>query len=144
MSNYNKIILMGNVTRDPELKYLPNGNPVIEIGLAVSRRWNDKQTGEKREATTFVECKCFGRGAEVIDKYVNKGDPLFLDGRLEFRTWEDKSTGGRRSKHEVLIENFELMGQRDRGEQRASGQQQQQQQQRQPAADPYQGEDVPF
>ena len=115
MANFNKVMLIGNLTRDPQLKYLPSGTPVVELGLAVNRSWTDKSSGEKREATTFVDCKTMGKPAEIINQYMTKGRPLFIEGRLDYRTWEAKDGSGKRSKLEVFIENFQFLGSRDGG-----------------------------
>ena len=110
MANYNKVMLMGNLTRDPRLTVLPSGTPVVELGLAINRQWKDGQSGEKREATTFVDCKSMGRQAEVINQYMSKGRPIFVEGRLDYRQWEAKDGSGKRSKLEVFIENFQFVG----------------------------------
>ena len=108
MPNYNRIILMGNLTRDPELKHLPSGTPVVNIGVAVNRRFNDRQTGEQREETLFVDVDFFNRSAEVIDQYFEKGKPIHIEGRLRFQHWEDEN-GNRRSKHSVVGDRFEFV-----------------------------------
>lgn len=115
MANYNKIILMGNLTRDPNLSYLPSNTPVVEIGMAVNRRFR-KQDGEQGEETLFVDCRAFGRTAELINQYCSKGRPLFVEGRLQLDQWQDRD-GNKRSKHRVFIENFQFMdgGGRDEG-----------------------------
>ncbi|MAG59095.1 MAG: single-stranded DNA-binding protein [Planctomycetes bacterium] len=132
MANFNKVLLMGNLTRDPEMKYLPSGTPVVEFGLAVNRQWKDQASGERREATTFVDCKSMGRQAEVINQYMVKGRGIFVEGRLDFRQWEAKDGSGKRSKIDVFVENFQFLGQggnRDGGGGPPRQQQQQQQQQ---------------
>lgn len=108
MASFNKVILLGNLTRDPELKYTANQTPVCQIGLAVNRKWKD-QNGEQREEVTFVDCEAWARTAEVINEYTHKGDPLFVEGRLKLDQWEDKD-GGKRSKIKVVIENVQLLG----------------------------------
>lgn len=108
MANFNKVLLLGNLTRDPELKYLSSGTAVCEIGLAVNRRWTDK-AGEKHEDVTFVDCKAMGRPAEVLSQYMEKGRQLFVEGRLDFRSWEARD-GSKRSKLEVFIESFQFLG----------------------------------
>ena len=108
MANFNKVLLMGNLTRDPETKFLPSGAGVVEFGLAVNRTWTDQQSGEKREATTFVDCKAWGKQGEILTRYCKKGSPLFVEGRLEYRTWE--TNGEKRSKHEIVVENFQFIG----------------------------------
>jgi single-strand DNA-binding protein len=108
MANLNKVMLIGNLTRDPELKYLPsNQMPVCEIGMAINRKWTG-QDGIKKEETTFVDCTSFGKTAELIAKYVKKGDPLFVDGRLKLDQWEAQD-GSKRSKMRVVIENFQFL-----------------------------------
>jgi single-strand DNA-binding protein len=109
MASFNKVILLGNLTRDPEMKFLPSGTPVAEFGLAVNRKWVDQATKEAREAVTFVDCKAMGRQAEVLSQHVRKGSPLFIEGRLDFRQWEGPD-GGKRSKLDVFVENFQFVG----------------------------------
>ena len=109
MASLNKVLLIGNITRDPVLKYLPSGTAVVEFGLAMNRTWRDQQSGETREATAFVDCKALGRPAEVINQYKKKGDALFVEGRLEYRQWEGKD-GSKRNKLEVFVENFQFLG----------------------------------
>ena len=108
MANLNKVMLIGNLTRDPDLKYTPGNQAVCEIGLAVNRKYRTKE-GEDREETTFVDCEAWGKQAEVLKQYMTKGKPLFVEGRLKLDTWEDKD-GGKRSKMRVVIENFQLLG----------------------------------
>ena len=108
MANFNKVFLMGNLTRDPQLSYTPSQTAVVDFGLAVNRRWTG-QDGEKREETCFVDCRAFGRLAENINKYLSKGRPLFVEGRLTFNSWTAQD-GTRRSKHQVTVENFQFLG----------------------------------
>ncbi len=108
MANLNKVMLIGNLTRDPELKYTPGNQAVCEVGLAVNRKYRTKE-GEEREETTFVDCEAWGKQAEIIKQYMTKGRPLFIEGRLKLDTWEDKE-GGKRSKMRVVIENFQFLG----------------------------------
>ncbi len=116
MANLNKVLLMGNLTRDPELRYLPSGQPVCKLGLAVNRKWRDNQSGEMKEQTCFVDASAFGRQGETIAKYMTKGRPIFIEGRLDFRSWEGQD-GQKRSKLEVVVENFQFIGGRqDAGE----------------------------
>ncbi len=112
MGNVNKVMLMGNLTRDPELKFLPNGTPVCEFGMAINRVWYDQQTKEKKETVTYVTCKAWGRTGENINKYFKKGSPIFVEGRLDFQTWEAKDGSGKRSKLDVVVEGFEFCGAR--------------------------------
>ena len=114
MANFNKIILLGNLTRDPQLKYLPSQMAVVEFGLAVNHKFRTK-TGEEREEVLFIDCACFGKGGEIINQYCQKGRPLLIEGRLKYDTWEDKQGGGKRSKHSVVVDNFQLLGGRDQG-----------------------------
>jgi single-strand DNA-binding protein len=115
MASFNKVILLGNLTRDPQLRYLPNQTPVVDFGLAVNRKFK-AQSGEMRDETTFVDCSAFGRTAEIINQYCRKGNMLFVDGRLRFESWEDKQGGGKRSKLSVHVENVQLMPRSGGGE----------------------------
>jgi len=108
MASYNKVILIGNLTRDPQLSYLPSQTPVVELGLAVNRRWRG-QDGQQREDTCFVDCRAYGRQAETINQYMSKGQPMLVEGRLQFDQWEGKD-GTRRSKHRVIVERFQFLG----------------------------------
>ena len=110
MANLNRVFLMGNLTRDPELRYLPSNTPVVKIGVAVNRRWRNQQ-GEQQEETTFVDCESFGRQAEVINQYLRKGRPIFVEGRLRLDQWQDKE-GNNRSRMKVVIENFQFVDSR--------------------------------
>ncbi len=115
MASYNKVILMGNLTRDPELKYLPNGTAVASVGLAVSRTYTDRQSGERREEVCFVDLDAFGRTAETMNEYLQKGRPVHIEGRLRYRTWETDD-GQRRGKHDVLVERFTFVDSRQDGD----------------------------
>ncbi len=108
MANFNKVILLGNLTRDPQLSYTPNQTAVVEFGLATNRKWKG-QDGNSREETCFVDCNAFGRMAENINKYCSKGRPLLVDGRLTFSSWEAQD-GSKRSKLRVTVENFQFIG----------------------------------
>ena len=107
MANMNKVILMGNLTRDPELKELPSGNKVCDFSLAVNQSYTT-QSGEKREDTIFVELSAFGRGGEVIHQYTRKGSPLFVEGRLRYDSWTNDQ-GEKRNKLNVIVETFQLL-----------------------------------
>lgn len=107
MANFNKVLLMGNLTRDPQLSYLPSQTAVVDFGLAVNRKWTG-QDGQKKEETCFVDCRAFGRLAENINKYLSKGRLLFVEGRLTFNTWTAQD-GTKRSKHRVTVENFQFL-----------------------------------
>lgn len=113
MPSFNQVILMGNVTRDPQIKALPNGSQVADFGIAVNRKYRTAG-GEDKEETCFVDCAAFGKQAEVIGQYCTKGKPLFVEGRLKYDTWEDKA-GGKRSKLSVIVENFQFIGSKDGG-----------------------------
>ncbi len=115
MASYNKVMLLGNLTRDPEVKYTPKGSAVADIGLAVNRTYTT-DGGEKREEVTFVDVTMWGRQAEIAGEYLKKGRPLFVEGRLQLDTWDDKQTGQKRSKLRVVCENFQMLGSRDGGE----------------------------
>jgi len=112
MASFNRVILVGNLTRDPQVKYTPSGMAVTEIGLAVGRVWNDRQTGQKREETTFVDVTLWGRQAEIAGEYLGKGRPVLIEGRLQLDTWEDKQTQQKRSKLRVVGETMQLLGTR--------------------------------
>ena len=114
MASFNQVILLGNLTRDPQLKYLPSQTAVVEFGLACNRKFKG-QNGEDREEVTFVDCAAFGKQAEVLNQYCTKGKPLFIQGRLKYDSWEDKQGGGKRSRITVVIENFQFIGSRDGG-----------------------------
>ncbi len=114
MASFNKVMLLGNLTRDPEVKYTPKGSAVADIGLAVNRTYTT-DGGEKREETTFVDVTMWGRQAEIAGEYLKKGRPLFVEGRLQLDTWDDKQTGQKRSKMRVVCENFQMLGSRDGG-----------------------------
>ncbi len=113
-ASYNKVMLLGNCTRDPEVKYTPKGSAVTDLGLAVNRVYTT-DSGEKREEVTFVDVTMWGRQAEVAGEYLKKGRPVFIEGRLQLDTWDDKQTGQKRSKLRVVCENFQLLGSREGG-----------------------------
>ncbi|MFA5863077.1 MAG: single-stranded DNA-binding protein [Phycisphaerae bacterium] len=108
MANYNKVILVGNLTRDPQLKYLPSETAVVEFGLAVNRRWTGND-GQKREETCFVDVSAFGKPAETINHYMKKGNSILIEGRLHFQQWQAQD-GSKRSKLSVVADNFQFMG----------------------------------
>jgi len=116
MVSYNKIIMAGNLTRDPEFRVLPSGTPLVSFGLAASRRYRNRD-GEQREQTCFVDVKFFGRPAEVINEYMSKGRSILVEGRLDYSTWTAQD-GTNRSKHEIFGEQFQFLGsgRQDRGE----------------------------
>jgi single-strand DNA-binding protein len=112
MANLNKVMLIGNLTRDPEVKYLPKGGPVAEIGLAVSRSYT-LDNGEKREETTFVDIVMYNKLAEIVEKYLKKGRSVYIEGRLKLDTWDDKQTGQKRSKMRVVGDVMQMLGGRE-------------------------------
>lgn len=112
MGSFNRVILLGNVTRDPEVRYTPKGSAVTEVGLAVNRQYTT-DGGEKREETTFVDVTLWGRTAEVAGEYLKKGRPVLFEGRLQLDTWEDKQSGQKRSKLRVVGETMQLLGGRE-------------------------------
>lgn len=114
MASVNKVILIGNLTRDPEIKYTPKGTAIADIGLAVNRNYTT-ESGEKREEVTFIDVTLWGRTAEIVGEYCKKGRPLFVEGRLQLDTWDDKQTGQKRSKLKVVGDNIQLLGGREEG-----------------------------
>jgi single-strand DNA-binding protein len=108
MASYNKVLLMGNLTRDPELRYTPKGTAVLEIGLAINRRYQVEN--ETKEEVVFVDITFWGRQAETINQYCKKGRPLFVEGRLQLDTWDDRQTGQKKSRLRVVGENFQFIG----------------------------------
>lgn len=115
MASYNRVILVGNLTRDPVVRYTPGGTAVSEIGLAVSRQWTDRQSNQRKEETTFVDVTLWGRQAEVAGEYLSKGKPVLIEGRLQLDQWEDKQSGEKRSKLRVVGETMQMLGSRDGG-----------------------------
>ena len=144
MASFNKVMIIGNLTRDPEIKYTPKGTAIADIGLAVNRNYTT-DSGEKREEVTFIDVTLWGRVAEIVGEYCKKGRPLFVDGRLQLDTWDDKATGQKRSKLKVVGENIQLLGSREggaaggggeHGEGRSEGRSEARPQQSRPAARP--------
>jgi len=114
MTSMNKVMLMGNLTRPPEVKTLPSGNSVCEFGLAINRKFTTRD-GDEREEVTYVELSCFGRGGEVIKQYCDKGSPLFVEGRLRYDSWQNDK-GEKRNRLSVIVDNFQFLPDgRDRG-----------------------------
>ena len=109
MANFNKVILAGNLTRDPELRYTPKGTAIAKIGLAINRKWRN-EAGELKDETTFVDVDAFGKTAETIGQYLKKGRPILVEGRLRYETWEDKQSGQKRSKLGVVAETVQFLG----------------------------------
>src|SRR5215212_4999237 len=108
MPSFNKVILAGNLTRDPELRYTPKGTAVAKIGLAINRTWKD-DSGQQKEEVTFVDVDAFGRQAEVISQYLKKGRPILVEGRLKLDQWDDKQTNQKRSRLGVILESFQFL-----------------------------------
>jgi single-strand DNA-binding protein len=109
MASFNKVILVGNLTRDPELRYTPKGTAIAKIGVAVNRVWTT-ETGEKKEEVTFVDVDVFGRTAENVGQYMRKGRPILIEGRLRLDQWDDKQTGQKKSKLGVVAETVQFLG----------------------------------
>lgn len=136
MASFNKVILMGNLTRDPDLRYLPNNTAVCDIGLAVNEKYKSKQTGEMVEQVNFVDCTAFAKAAENISKFFQKGKPIFVEGKLRFEQWDDKETGKKRSKLKVVIDNWQFIeGKKSEGQGQGGGGQ---------PAPPQDPADIPF
>src|SRR5438876_8693888 len=108
MASFNKVILAGNLTRDPELRYTPKGTATARIGVAINRTWKS-ETGETKEEVTFVDVDAWGRQAEVISQYLKKGRPILMEGRLKLDQWEDKNTHQKQSKLRVVLESFSFI-----------------------------------
>jgi single-strand DNA-binding protein len=109
MANLNRVLLIGNLTRDPELRYTPKGIPIADIGVAVNRKWTD-ESGAKKEEVTFVDVTLWGRPAEIAQQYLRKGNPVFIEGRLQLDTWEHN--GQKHSRLRVIAQNLQLLGKR--------------------------------
>lgn len=108
MANFNKVVLAGNLTRDPQLSYMPSQTAVVEFGMAINRKWRSKE-GEQKEEVCFVDCRAYAKTAETINQYMTKGKPLLVEGRLKFDQWDGKD-GQKRSKLFVIVENFQFIG----------------------------------
>jgi len=119
MASFNKVILVGNLTRDPQVRYTPGGSAVAEVGLAVNRSWFDKNSNSRKEETTFVDVTLWGRTAEVASEYLTKGRSVLIEGRLQLDQWDDKESGQKRSKLKVVGENMTMLG--GRGESGGGG-----------------------
>jgi single-strand DNA-binding protein len=109
MASFNKVILVGNLTRDPELRYTPKGTAIAKIGVAVNRVWTN-EAGEKKEEVTFVDVDIFGRTAENVGHYMRKGRPILIEGRLRLDQWDDKQTGQKKSRLGVVAETVQFLG----------------------------------
>ena len=120
MASLNRVLLIGNLTRDPEIRYTPKGTAVAEIGIAVNRVFSGED-GEKREEVTFVDVTLWSRLAEIAEQYLKKGRSVFIEGRLQLDSWDDKQTGQKRSRLRVVGENLQMLGSRGEGEPGGSG-----------------------
>ena len=114
MASFNKVILLGNLTRDPEVRYTPKGSAVCDLGIAVNRVYTT-DAGEKREEVTYVDVVLWSRLAEIAGEYLKKGRPVFIEGRLQMDSWEDKQSGQKRTKLRVVGETLQLLGSRQGG-----------------------------
>lgn len=115
MASFNKVILVGNLTRDPEVRYTTGGTAVTDLGLAVNRQWTDKGSNERKEETTFIDVTLWGRQAEIAGEYLSKGRPVLIEGRLQLDQWDDRETGQKRSKLKVVGESMHMLGSRGEG-----------------------------
>lgn len=115
MASFNKVILVGNLTRDPEVRYTTGGTAVTDLGLAVNRQWTDKGSNERKEETTFIDVTLWGRQAEIAGEYLSKGRPVLIEGRLQLDQWDDRETGQKRSKLKVVGESMHMLGSRGDG-----------------------------
>lgn len=109
MASFNKVMLIGNLTRDPELRVTPKGTSICQFGLAVNRQFKD-ESGATRDETTFVDIEAWGKQGELVSKYLGKGSLCFVEGRLRFDQWDDKQSGQKRSKLKVVVENVQFLG----------------------------------
>ena len=115
MASFNKVILVGNLTRDPQVRYTPGGMAVSDIGLAVNHSWTDKGTNQRKEEVTFVDVTLWGRTAEIAGEYLAKGRQVLIEGRLQLDQWDDKESGQKRSKLKVVAEGMTMLGNRQEG-----------------------------
>jgi single-strand DNA-binding protein len=111
MAYLNKVFLIGNLTRDPELRVTPKGTAICQFGLAVNRQFKD-ESGQTRDETTFVDIEAWGKQGELVAKYLTKGSPAMVEGRLKFDQWEDKTTQQKRSKLKVVLDNVQFLSSR--------------------------------
>jgi single-strand DNA-binding protein len=123
VASFNKVILVGNLTRDVDVRFTPGGSAVCDIGLAVNRSWFNKNTNQKEEEVTFVDVTLWGRTAEVAGEYLSKGRSVLIEGRLQLDQWQDKDTGQNRSKLKVVGENMTMLGGGNGGGQQGQNQQ---------------------
>jgi len=111
MASLNKVILIGNLGKDPEVRSLPSGQPVATWTMATSRRWRDKN-GQKQEQTEWHQIVCFGKQAEIAGQYLQKGKQICVEGRIQTRSWDDRNTGEKKYRTEIVCDNFQMLGQR--------------------------------
>ncbi len=121
MASFNRVILMGNLVGDPQVRYTPGGQAVSEVRIAVNHSWLDKQTNQRKEEATFVDVTLWGRTAEIAGEYLAKGRQVLIEGRLKLDQWDDKQTGQKRSKLSVVCENMTMLGSRQDGGGRQDG-----------------------
>ena len=114
MPSYNHVVLVGNLTRDPELRYTPGGTAVCDFTVAVNEKWTSKD-GEKKESVSFIDCTVWQKDAEIFAKYMKKGRPVLVDGKLKQETWTDEKTDQKRSRIKVQVQNFQFLGSKDGG-----------------------------
>lgn len=147
MPSFNKVILMGHMTRDPNLRYTPNQTAVVDFGIAINRKFKSAD-GQDREEVTFVDCTAWQKTGEVINQYFKKGKPIHIEGRLKLDQWEDKNGGGKRSKLSVVVESFQFIGGREgNGEGEPAGEAAGAKPDAKPAGEPqgeFGGEDIPW
>lgn len=143
MASFNRVIILGNLTRDVEVKYLQNGSAVGELGLAVNRTWFDKQSNQKKEEVTFIDVTLWGKTAEIAGQYLAKGRSVLIEGYLKLDTWDDKQTGQKRSKLRVVGEHMTMVGSKEIGGGQARQQSQPSQQQTEQSYENI-DQDVPF
>jgi len=143
MPSFNKVIFVGHLTRDPQMKTLPSQTNLAEWGMAANRKYKTS-SGEAREEVCFIDCTAFGKVAEIINQYCKKGAAILVEGRLKYDQWEDKQTGNKRSKLSVVVDNFQFVGSRQQadGDDSAPAQQGRKPTQRPPAESPFEGEPV--
>lgn len=142
MSGVNKVIIVGNVGKDPEIRHTPNGDTVANFSIATSERWTDKKTGEKKENTEWHRLVAWRRQAEVIQEYVRSGSKLYIEGKLQTREWEDKNTGAKRYTTEIIVQNLQMLDSRNQSNSQPSDAPQQAQRAAAPVDDF--DDDIPF
>jgi len=121
MASFNKVILMGNLTRDPEIRVTPGGLKIAKLGLAVNRKYRKRDSNELTEEVTFVDIDAFGQQAEILERYATKGKGLMIEGRLKMDQWQDRESGANRSKLGVVLDQFQFVGGREEGGQGGGG-----------------------